>query len=238
MPVEPLENDCFLLISDDFELVIEEEEDGWCHVVPNASAAFEATPSEELPLASASSSSPPPPKTDLSPSRRKNEDLFFLDGHYETAVPDDNEGAKAGAADVRVVEDVDIQEVEVEEEADAASEVEEDYEEFWEADELVDAYCLNYGHDDVIDKAAEDFGAKRKIGLKGSRQRKKEAAKRPVGKDLYMNQDHLNWREFKKQVNKTFQKQHLDWPTYKRNLKKSPFGCALSDKKKNMLIYL
>lgn len=84
----------------------------------------------------------------------------------------------------------------------------------------------------------QDFGAKRKIGLKGSRQRKKEAAKRPVGKDLYMNQDHLNWREFKKQVNKTFQKQHLDWPTYKRNLKKSPFGCALSDKKKNMLIYL
>lgn len=85
----------------------------------------------------------------------------------------------------------------------------------------------------------QDFGAKRKISLKGSRQRKKEAAKRPAGKDLYMNQDHLNWREFKKHVNKkTFQKKHLDWTTYKRNLNKSALRPALCDKQKNMLIYL
>ncbi|XP_037784958.1 uncharacterized protein LOC119580858 [Penaeus monodon] len=241
MPVEPLENDSFLLVSDVFELVIEEEEDGWCHVVPNTSDAHETSPSEALPLASASSSTPPPPPpgTHLPPSPRKHEDLFFLDGHYEDAVPNDNEGEEAGAADIRVVEDVDIQEVEVEEEPEATSEAEEDYDEFWEADELVDAYCLNYGHDDVVDKSAEDFGAKRKISLKGSRQRKKEAAKRPAGKDLYMNQDHLNWREFKKHVNKkTFQKKHLDWTTYKRNLNKSALRPALCDKQKNMLIYL
>lgn len=91
----------------------------------------------------------------MPPSPRKHEDLFFLDGHYEDAVPNDNEGEEAGAADIRVVEDVDIQEVEVEEEPEATSEAEEDYDEFWEADELVDAYCLNYGHDDVVDKSAE-----------------------------------------------------------------------------------
>ncbi|XP_047475369.1 uncharacterized protein LOC125029496 [Penaeus chinensis] len=243
MPVEPLENDSFLLVSDVFELVIEEEEDGWCHVVPSASDASENSPSEALPLASASSSTPssppPPPSTHLSPLPRKHEDLFFLDGHYEDAVPNDNEGEEAGAADIRAVEGVDIQEVGVEEEQDISSEAEEDYEEFWEADELVDAYCLTYGHDDVVDKSAEDFGAKRKISLKGSRQRKKEAARRPAGKDLYMNQDQLNWREFKKHMTKkTFQKKHLDWTTYKRTLNKAALRPALCDKQKNTILYL
>ncbi|XP_063590609.1 uncharacterized protein LOC134767530 [Penaeus indicus] len=244
MPVEPLENDSFLLVSDVFELVIEEEEDGWCHVVPNASDASENSPSEALPLAASASSStppPPPPRTRLSPSPRKHEDLFFLDGHYEDAVPNDNEGEEAGAADIRAVEDADdVQEVGVEDEQDPSSAAEEEEEEdFWETDGLVDAYCLNYGHDDVVDKSAEDFGANRKISLKGSRQRKKEAARRPAGKDLYMNQDHLNWREFKKHVTKkTFQKKHLDWTTYKQSLNKSALRPALCDKQKNAFLYL
>lgn len=99
----------------------------------------------------------------MSPSPRKHEDLFFLDGHYEDAIPNDNEGEETGAADIRVVEDIEVKDVEVkdievkevEEEQGSVSDVEEDYEEFWEADELVDAYCLNYGHDDVLDKSAE-----------------------------------------------------------------------------------